>query len=140
MGRPLGTYVSVYLSQPLFDHLESRAHQHNMGLPVWIREQLIELCPEDVQAAATALLKNGRKPKPAAGETDPARPGRPPDPPPPSQAASFEELVERHRERVLELEARGFLENQIAGIAKVPFKVVQHILTSKAAPKKGGRK
>lgn len=58
--------------------------------------------------------------------------------PPAAARPSFDVLVDCHRDRVLDLEARGYLPNAICSIIRAPYKVVEHILSTKAAPKKTG--
>lgn len=58
--------------------------------------------------------------------------------PPALAQPSFDDLVDRHRDRTLDLEARGYLPNAICSIIRAPYKVVEHILSTKAAPKKKG--
>ncbi len=55
-------------------------------------------------------------------------------PPPPKPG--FDALVELHRDRILEMESRSYLPNQIAAVIRAPYKVVEHILTHKATPKR----
>lgn len=63
--------------------------------------------------------------------------GDDPVPPPPP---TFEELVEANRDRVRDLEARGFLPSYIASKTRLPYAVVDAILGTKAPPKKGKSK
>lgn len=62
---------------------------------------------------------------------------RPKPPPPADPVVEIAALVEANRDRVRELEARGFLPSQICAVTKLPATVVTHILTSKAPPKRG---
>lgn len=59
-------------------------------------------------------------------------------PPPESDVAADDaRLVEEHRDRVRDLEARGFLPSAIASVTKLPLRVVTAILNTKAPPKRG---
>jgi hypothetical protein len=48
----------------------------------------------------------------------------------------FAALVERHRDRVLDLEARGHQPNAICSITRLEYKVVQNILATRKKPAK----
>lgn len=55
---------------------------------------------------------------------------------PPKPKPSHEELVEANRERVLELDACGYLRGYIASVTRLPYAVIEEILSTKAKPKK----
>lgn len=59
-----------------------------------------------------------------------------PTPPPPRPKPNIAELVEKHRERVYELDARGYLPNGIAAVLHLPYAVIEEILSTKAKPRK----
>jgi hypothetical protein len=59
-----------------------------------------------------------------------------PEAPPPKP--SSEELVERNRDRVRDLDARGYLPTGIAAVLHIPYAVVETILNTPAPPKKKG--
>jgi len=126
-----GTYLTIYLSVPLYDHLEEEARKEGLGMPGWIRERLIELCPPAIQVEARKVLRN--IPKGKTGNKDNSKP----EPPPPPPRLTLEELVEKHREQVLELDAKGYLPTSIGGVLRIPYRAVSEILYRKAAPKKG---
>lgn len=119
--RAAGIYVSVYLSPPLADFLEEVCGDLGLSVPVWLRDRAIEACPPEVQQEIKAAMK-----KPSTSS----------EPLTTAQAAA----VEKHRPRVLELEARGYLESAICTTLRLPYAVVRQILTTKAKPKKGGAK
>lgn len=123
----LGVYMSVYLSQPLYDHLEAVAGRSGEKVPTVIRDCLLEACPEDVREAARKLHAKKRPDKMTSKPQ--------PDPPPPKP--TFEQLVEKHRDRVIEFSARAYLPSQIASVTKLPNDVIQHILNTPSLPKKG---
>lgn len=58
-------------------------------------------------------------------------------PPEPNLEAEDARLIEEHRDRVRDLEARGFLPSAIASVTKLPLRVVTAILDTKAPPKRG---
>lgn len=62
---------------------------------------------------------------------------RPKAPPEPDLEAEDARLVEAHRDRVRDLDARGFLPSAIASVTKLPLRIVDQILNSKAPPKRG---
>lgn len=133
MTRQLGDYVKVYLSQPIIDYLEEMLADTEKPVATWIRERVFEVLPPDVRKQADALLKNKN---PGLSRTERISPGRPPPSPPPPEP-SFEDLVEANRDRVLDLEARGYSASQIGSVTKLQFKLIEHILSTKAPPKKG---
>lgn len=121
-SRQLGTYVSVYLSQPVYDFVAEQCAEAGASLPVWIRERVIEACPPEIRAQSETLAK---KVTPMPTESvDP----------------ETEALIEKHRERVRDLEARGFLPTAICAVTHLPYKVVKQILTTKAPPKRSAKK
>lgn len=61
---------------------------------------------------------------------------RPKPPPEPSQEDDAAK-VEKHRDRVLELASRGYLPSSIRSVTKLPIRIVEQILASKAPPKRG---
>ena len=56
-----------------------------------------------------------------------------PPPPPPTDA----ELVDKHRVMILELDSKAYSATAIASVLRIPYRVVQEALYSKAKPKKG---
>lgn len=58
-------------------------------------------------------------------------------PPGPPLSETEADLVETHRDRVRDLEARSYLPSQIAAITRLPMKIIDKILTTKAPPKRG---
>lgn len=67
-----------------------------------------------------------------------------PEPPPPKPKPAFDEQVEANRDRVRELEARGYLPAQISAVTRLPYAVVEACLApakpKKPIQKKGPRK
>ena len=61
--------------------------------------------------------------KPRKSDEPPAKPGD-------------DHLVELHRVRVRELESRAYLPQQIASVLRIPYRVVEAILSTPAKPKK----
>lgn len=137
MTRQIGHSINIYLSLPLGAWVEQQALAAQQTVPGWVRDRLLELAPPDIHAAARAQLR-GNEHKPFREAVKPGRPAKE-KPVTRDTEAEFLEMVEAHRDRVLDLDAKAYTENQIAGIAKVPFKVVQHILTTKAQPKRRPR-
>ena len=63
----------------------------------------------------------GKRPK--QEDAPPAKPGD-------------DQLVELHRVAVKELDARGYLPQQIAAVLRIPYRIVEAILATPAKPKK----
>lgn len=121
----VGTYVSVYLSAPLYTALEERCAAENVSMLTWIRQRVLEACPIEEQP----------EPKPVRKSRAKDRTPKPPPPPPPP-APTEDDLVEKHRQRVLDLEARGYLPTAICAQTHLPYRLVDKILTTKAPPKR----
>lgn len=153
-------YVTVGMPARVHEWVAKQAREADVTIPAWIRERMIADAPLEVrqkaklrqwkkqhthvattpEPVAEALAETSQplqdKPKPRR-RAYVMRKGPKPDPKPvpPTEA----ELIERHRDRVLELEARGYLPNQIAATTRLPYAVVHSILTTKAAPKRKPR-
>ena len=139
-----GTYVPIYLSAALYDFIAERARESGISMPGWIRGQLVELCPPDVREHAKRANTMPTEPKPPRpSEAVHQRPkktiARPEAEAPPAKP-NFDELIEKHRDRVRDLEAKAYSENAISAVLRIPYRVVQEILNTKAPPKKGGQK
>lgn len=128
-----GVYLSIYLSVPLLEHIEREAKLEDQGIPGWIRDRIIDLCPPHIQQQARAALQ--ARPRGMRGTES-----KPPPPPPPPPKLSLEELVEKHREKILELDAKGYLPNSIGAVLRVPYRVVSEVLYRSVPPKKGSPK
>lgn len=59
-----------------------------------------------------------------------------PLPDPPKARPTDEQLIDRHRIDVKELDARGYLPNQIASVLRIPYRIVEAVLSTKTPPKK----
>lgn len=114
-NRQLGTYVSVYMPPPVYDFIAEQCEAAGASIPVWIRERVIEACPPEIRAQVQAIARKVQ-------------------PMPASDADA--EIIEKHRARVLELEARGYLPTSICSVTRLPLRIVNQILTTKAQPKK----
>ncbi len=145
-----GKNVGLYLSGEVYGYIADDARARGIPVTTWVRDVVLAACPADVrpeQAAAKRRTKR-RRPAPKARQqaTKPAREAatrkESQDKPARTGAGkqepvSFEALVERHRDRVLDLEARGHLPNAICSITRLEYRVVQHILTTRKKPAKG---
>jgi len=127
-----GTYLTIYLAGPLLGHIEEQAELEGMGLPGWIRERLIDICPPYVQAA-TRRATRPQKDRTMSSEKKPKKE----DPP---AAPTFDELVEKNRQKVLDLDAKGYSSSAIGGVLRIPYRVVAECLYTKVKPKKGDPK
>lgn len=153
-----GEYVSVYLAQPIYLHIEREARREGIGIATWIRNTILNSCPEEIRISAGEFGRGRRPPaQPAALAANAApqasrRPTEPPQPPSmtrqqraeakarDAKQAAFDGLVERSRKDVLALAAKGYRDNAIAAIAHLPYRVVQHITATEAATQKRRRK
>lgn len=123
--------MSVYLHPALFEHIQAEAEKRDMGMPGFIREIILDACPEPIQLAA------GRKVIPLSNPRTISKPQ--PDPPssrPPSDA----ELILKYRERVREFDSHAYTRQYIATTPRIPYRVVSAILDHPAMPKKGDPK
>lgn len=144
--RKSGKYVSIYLPAAVYEHISRDAARQRIGVATWIRNAALDLCPEEIRNLAGEI--RARRPSHAAqGEVAEAKaPEQAPTAPPAKrrakdqEAAAFDALVERSRAQVLTLAARGYRDNAISAIAPLPYRVVQHILTTEAATQKKKRR
>ena len=144
-----GKNVGLYLSEEIYGCIARDARARGIPVTTWVRNVVLAACPPEActgQARAKRPAKR-RRPVPKtkqpvtkpdrqaaprrAHENPPARPGAAKQEPVP-----FAALVERHRDRVLDLEARGHLPNAICSITRLEYKVVQNILATRKKPAK----
>lgn len=148
--RASGEYVSVYLPLPLYLHVQREAARAGLGIGTWIRNAVLDCCPPEIRISSGKI---GRGRKAAAPTQTPAKttaPERAAEAPPPrrqSAAAAkaaaqtaFDALVERSRMDVLALAAKGYRDNAIAAVTRLPYRVVQHITATEAASHKRRKK
>jgi hypothetical protein len=145
-----GKNVGLYLSEEIYGYIARDARGRGIPVTTWVRNVVLAACPPDVrpeQIGANRPTKR-RSPEPKAKQpaTKPDRQTAPPKLPQDKPArpgagkqepVSFAALVERHRDRVLDLDARGHLPNAICSITRLEYRVVQHILTTRKIPTKG---
>ena len=147
--RKSGKNVGLYLSEEIYGCIARDARARGIPVTTWVRNVVLAACPPEActqQARAKRPAKRCRPvPKtkqPAqkpdrqveprrAHENPPARPGAAKQ-----ERVPFAALVERHRDRVLDLEARGHLPNAICSITRLEYKVVQNILATRKKPAK----
>lgn len=141
-----GEYVSVYLPSGIYNYIERDAARQRIGVATWIRNTALDLCPEEIRNL-TGEIRARRPSHPAQGEVAESKaPEQAPAAPPArrrpkdSEAAAFDALVDGSRAQVLALAAKGYRDNAISAIARLPYRVVQHILTTEAATQKKRRK
>jgi hypothetical protein len=145
-----GKNIGLYLSEEIYGYIARDARARGIPVTTWVRNVVLAACPPDARAelAEVQLPAKRRRPapkakKPAAkldGQAEPKK--KTPDTPVrpgavKQEPVSFAELVERHRDRVLDLDARGHLPNAICSITRLEYRVVQHILTTRKKPTKG---
>jgi len=144
--RKSGDNVTVYLPNTVHGFIEMDAARQGIGVATWIRNAALKLCPPEIRISAGEI--RARRPSPARRETiaeavaaeaaptaTPAKRGAEH-----AEDAAFNALVERSRAQVLTLAAKGYRENAISAIARLPYRVVQHILSTEAATQKKRRK
>ena len=145
-----GKNIGLYLSEEIYGHIARDARARGIPVTTWVRNVVLAACQPDLrpdQAVAKLPAKRrgpapqAKKPaaKPAgkaaprkAHDNAPARPGAGKQEP-----VSFAALAERHRDRVLDLDARGHLPNAICSITRLEYRVVQHIISTRKKPAKG---
>jgi hypothetical protein len=139
-----GKNIGLYLSKALYRYIAQDASVRGIPVTTWVRDVVVAACPPDVRqepgvASETTNVQS------RAGKASGRHAARPAEPRKPAQTKSprtaiqqgdqsFDEMVVRHRDRVLELEARGYLSNAICAITHLPYQVVRHILTTRARP------
>lgn len=151
--RKSGKNVGLYLSEEIYGCIARDARARGIPVTTWVRNVVLAACPPEARTEQAKAKRPAKRPakrrrpvpktkqpvtKPdrqaaprRAHENPPARPGAAKQEPVP-----FAALVERHRDRVLDLEARGHLPNAICSITRLEYKVVQNILATRKKPAK----
>ena len=147
--RKSGKNVGLYLSEEIYGCIARDARARGIPVTTWVRNVVLAACPPDARTQQARAKRPAKRCRPVpkarqpakkpdrqveprrAHENPPARPGAAKQEPVP-----FAALVERHRDRVLDLEARGHLPNAICSITRLEYKVVQHILATRKKPAK----
>ena len=147
--RKSGKNVGLYLSEEIYGCIARDARARGIPVTTWVRNVVLAACPPEAcpDQAVTKCPAKRRRPAPTAQQpaTKPDRQAAPLKVPQDTPAHSgsrkqepvpFAALVERHRDRVLDLEARGHLPNAICSITRLEYKVVQNILATRKKPAK----
>ena len=147
--RKSGKNVGLYRSEEIYGCIARDARARGIPVTTWVRNVVLAACPPEActeQARAKRPAKRRRPvPKTKQPATKPDRQAAPRKVPQDTPAhsgsrkqepESFAALVERHRDRVLDLEARGHLPNAICSITRLEYKVVQNILATRKKPAK----
>jgi len=130
-----GKNIGLYLSGAVYGHIAQDAKARGIPVTTWVRDVVLASCPPDVQVRTLTLLSQGKShAKGEAGE------GHAPHVPrkvtvkkaPPAEA--YDAIASARRSEVLALAARGCGENAIATMLRIPYRVVQEIITA-AKPK-----
>ena len=147
--RKSGKNVGLYLSEEIYGCIARDARARGIPVTTWVRNVVLAACPPDARTEQARAKRPAKRCRPVpktkqpakkpdrqveprrAHENPPARPGAAKQEP-----ESFAALVERHRDRVLDLEARGHLPNAICSITRLEYKVVQNILATRKKPAK----
>ena len=147
--RKSGKNVGLYLSEEIYGCIARDARARGIPVTTWVRNVVLAACPPEActDQAVTKCPAKRRRPAPKTKQpaTKPDRQAAPRKVPQDTPAhsgsrkqepESFAALVERHRDRVLDLEARGHLPNAICSITRLEYKVVQNILATRKKPAK----
>lgn len=130
-----GKNIGLYLSGEIYGHIARDARTRGIPVTTWVRNAVIAACPPELrgeQAGAKPKVRQpakklARRAAPRKAQRDkPVRPGGGKQEP-----VSFDALVTRHRDRVLDLEARGHLPNAICAITRLEYRVVAAILATR---------
>ena len=137
-----GKNIGLYLSGEVYGHIARDARACGVPVTTWVRNAVLAACPPELSAEQGRVKRRVKRRGPAqkqihtapprVRQDKPARPGTGKQAP-----VRFAALVERHRDRVLDLDARGHLPNAICSITRLEYKVVRHILTTRKKPRKG---
>lgn len=126
-----GQYVQVFLPEALYDHCILVAERKHLGIATMIREMLIDASPVPIQEEVRPLLKGVARMSKAPSSQGGGRN---------TTDANMEHhryLVEKHRDQVMMLIGKKWTENAICALLRVPYKVVQEIVTAaRPAPSK----
>ena len=147
--RKSGKNVGLYLSEEIYGCIARDARARGIPVTTWVRNVVLAACPPDARTQQDRAKRPAKRRRPAPKAKQPVtKPDRqaaprkvPQDTPAHSgsrkqEPESFAALVERHRDRVLDLEARGHLPNAICSITRLEYKVVQNILATRKKPAK----
>ena len=147
--RKSGKNVGLYLSEEIYGCIARDARARGIPVTTWVRNVVLAACPPEARTEQARAKRPAKRRRPVpktkqpvtkpdrqaaprrAHENPSARPGAAKQEP-----ESFAALVERHRDRVLDLEARGHLPNAICSITRLEYKVVQNILATRKKPAK----
>ena len=130
-----GKNIGLYLSGEIYGHIAGEAKARGIPVTTWVREVVLAACPADVHPAQAGAKPKVRQPAkklarraaPRKAQRDkPVRPGGGRQEP-----VSLDALVTRHRDRVLDLDARGHLLNAICAITRLEYRVVAAILATR---------
>jgi hypothetical protein len=147
-----GKNIGLYLPGEVYGYIADDARARGVPVTTWVRNAVLAACSAVVRAELTEAKlpakRRGPRPKAKQSATKPDRQAAPrkvrQDTPAQSRAGKqepepFAALVERHRDRVLDLEARGHLPNAICSITRLEYKVVAQILSTRAIRKQTRR-
>jgi hypothetical protein len=155
-----GKNIGLYLSEEIYGHIARDARARGIPVTTWVRNVVLAALPPDLRPEQAVAKRQTKRRRPGKAARQPvnqlgvgsaANPDRqavmrtaPKDTPAQSLAGkqepgSFAALVERHRDRVLDLEARGHLPNAICSITRLEYRVIAQILSTKATRKEPRR-
>lgn len=107
-----GKNVGLYLSAEVYEQIARDAGARGVTVTAWVRNAVIAACPRKARVEKGGAKRSAKRPRPASKVMQAALSKPPEDAAaqsgagkqePPSLAA----LAERHRDRVLDLDARG---------------------------------
>jgi hypothetical protein len=139
-AKNTGKNIGLYLSAKVYERIARDAGARGVTVTAWVRNAVIAACPPEARAERGGAKRLRRQRRPASKVMQLASSKPPEDAAaqsgagkqePPSLAA----LAERHRDRVLDLDARGHLPNAICAITRLEYRVVAAILATGAMRK-----
>jgi hypothetical protein len=141
-AKNTGKNIGLYLSAKVYERIARDAGARGVTVTAWVRNAVIAACPPEARAERGGAKRLRRRRRPASKVMQLASSKPPEDAAAQSRAGkqeppSLAALAEHHRDRVLDLDARGHLPNAICSITRLEYKVVRHILTTRKKPRKG---
>jgi len=131
-----GKNIGLYLSEEVYGYIAGEAKARGIPVTTWVRNAVIAACPPELRGEQGGAKRHPERRRPAPKEIQTAPPRVRQDKSARRGAGKQETLspaalVEHHRDRVLDLEARGHLPNAICAITRLEYRVVAAILATR---------